>query len=266
MSDNHILNTNKVLYGYVVGDGRPIPKLLGYLYFYIDTLSFGYEDRNKGDSFKKTDKTLAFFNKDLEHLSEYGVDIWENGNILIDVSISSGTGFALKVNYSLIVNYFTKEISYFISSDYGYINAITKINITVYTMYNVIKRFKHYIVVRGAVQDRFFDVYTKDFSIKNSIYLIKSDSIRNVIIPLECDTVTIRNISCCQLESIVLHKNIKHVYLPLTCIKIYISKHIDFNVFNEKVNSDGSFYNRKAYSLTDLVEILSQYDVTVELY
>jgi len=35
MQDNRILDTNKVLYGYVVGDGRPIPKLLGYLYFYI---------------------------------------------------------------------------------------------------------------------------------------------------------------------------------------------------------------------------------------
>jgi len=78
MLDDLILNNDKVLYGYVVGDGRPIPKLLGYLYFCIDTLSFGYEDRNKGDSFKKTDKTLAFFNKDLEHLSEYGVDIKEN--------------------------------------------------------------------------------------------------------------------------------------------------------------------------------------------
>jgi len=67
-------------------------------------------------------------------------------------------------------------------------------------------------------------------------------------------------------DTIVLHKNIKHVYLPLTCIKIYISKHIDFNIFNERVNSGESFYHRKAYSLADLTKILSYYNVTVELY
>lgn len=266
MPDNRILNTNKVLYEYVVGDSRPIPKLLGYLYFYIDTLSFGYEDRNKGDSFKKTDKTLAFFNKDLEHLSEYGVDIKENGNMLIDVSISDVYQLVLDTQYSLLVNYFTKEVRYFVKSSFGYIDILTKENVSLYTMYNVFNRFKNCHVIRDVLQDRFFGINTKDFSIKNGIYLIKSDSIKDIIIPLECDTVTMSSISCSQLESIVLHKSIKHIYLPLTCIKIYISKHIDFNVFNEKVNSDGSFYNRKAYSLTDLIEILSQYDVTVELY
>lgn len=266
MLDDLILNTDKVLYGYVIGDGRPIPKLLGYLYFYIDTLSFGYEDRNKGDNFKKTDKTLAFFNKDLEHLSEYGVDIKENGNMLIDVSISDVYQLVLDTQYSLLVNYLTKEVRCFVKSSYGNIDIITKENVSLYTLYNVFKRFKHCHVIRDVLQDRFFDINTKDFSIKNGIYLIKSDSIRDIIIPLECDTVTMSSVSCSQLESIVLHKNIKHIYLPLTGVKIYISKHIDFNIFNEKVNSGESFYNRKVYSLTDLMEILSQYDVTVELY
>ena len=236
------------------------------MYFYIDILSFGYEDRNTGDSFKKTDKTLAFFNKDLEHLSEYGVDIKENGNILIDVSISDVYQLVLDTQYSLLVNYFTKEVRCFVKSSFGYIDIMTKENVSLYTMYNVFNRFKNCHVIRDILQDRFFDINTKDFSIKNGIYSIKSDCIRDIIIPLECDTVTMSSISCCQLGSIVLHKNIKHIYLFLTGVKLYISEHIDFNIFNEKVNGGESFYNRKAYSLTDLIEILSQYDVTVELY